>query len=142
MVIFDLSIASRTPIRRRGENISSFEVEQVLLSHSAVANAATFPVRSPLAEDEVMAAVILQAGQQLTEAELIAFCEPRLPYFAVPRYLEFVPELPTADNGKVQKHKLRERGVTERTWDREAARKQSPHKWRTTTREDGHAANF
>ncbi len=108
-------------IRRRGENISSFEVEQVLLSHSAIANAAAFPVRSPLAEDEVMAAVILQPGQQLTEAELIAFCEPRLPYFAVPRYLEFVRELPSTESGKVQKYKLRERGVTERTWDREAS---------------------
>jgi carnitine-CoA ligase len=109
-------------IRRRGENISSFEVEQVLLSHSAVANAAAFPVRSSLAEDEVMATVVLHPGQQLTEAELIAFCEPRLPYFAVPRYLEFVHELPTTESGKVQKYKLRERGVTERTWDRDAAR--------------------
>jgi carnitine-CoA ligase len=108
-------------IRRRGENISSFEVEQVLLSHSAVANAAAFPVRSPLAEDEVMAAVILHPGQHLTEAELIAFCEPRLPYFAIPRYLEFVRELPTTESGKVQKYKLRERGVTERTWDRETS---------------------
>jgi carnitine-CoA ligase len=108
-------------IRRRGENISSFEVEQVLLSHSAVANAAAFPVRSPLAEDEVMAAVILHPGQRLSEAELIAFCEPRLPYFAVPRYLEFVHELPTTESGKVQKYKLRERGVTQRTWDREAS---------------------
>ena len=67
-----------------------------------------------------MAAVILHQGQRLTEAELIAFCEPRLPYFAVPRYLEFVNELPTTESGKVQKYKLRERGVTERTWDREA----------------------
>jgi carnitine-CoA ligase len=108
-------------IRRRGENISSFEVEQVLLSHSAVANVAAFPVRSALAEDEVMAAVILHPGQHLTEAELIAFCEPRLPYFAVPRYLEFVRELPTTESGKVQKYKLRERGITERTWDREAS---------------------
>jgi carnitine-CoA ligase len=108
-------------IRRRGENISSFEVEQILLSHPAVANAAAFPVRSQLAEDEVMATVILQPGQQLTEAELIAFCEPRLPYFAVPRYLEFVRELPTTESGKVQKYKLRERGVTETTWDRQAS---------------------
>jgi crotonobetaine/carnitine-CoA ligase len=51
---------------------------------------------------------------------LIAFCEPRLPYFAVPRYVEFVRELPTTESGKVQKYKLRERGVTDRTWDREA----------------------
>jgi crotonobetaine/carnitine-CoA ligase len=107
-------------IRRRGENISSFEVEQVLLSHPAVANAAAFPVRSSLAEDEVMAGVVLHRGQQLTEVELIAFCEPRLPKFAIPRYLEFVPELPVTENGKVQKYKLRERGITDRTWDREA----------------------
>jgi carnitine-CoA ligase len=105
-------------IRRRGENISSFEVEQVLLSHPAVANAAAFPVRSPLAEDEVMAAVILHPGKQLTAPELIAFCEPRLPYFAVPRYLEFMTELPATESGKVQKYKLRERGVTDKTWDR------------------------
>jgi crotonobetaine/carnitine-CoA ligase len=106
-------------IRRRGENISSFEVEQVLLSHDAVANAAAFPVRSPLAEDEVMAAIILHPGRSLTPAELIAFCTPRLPYFAVPRYLEFVAELPATESGKVQKYKLRERGITEKTWDRE-----------------------
>jgi carnitine-CoA ligase len=104
-------------IRRRGENISSFEVEQVLLSHPAVANAAVFPVRSALAEDEVMAALVLHTGQVLAPADLIAYCVPRLPYFAVPRYLEFVPELPVTENGKVQKYKLRERGVTADTWD-------------------------
>lgn len=108
-------------IRRRGENISSFEVEQVLLSHPAVANAAAFPVRSALAEDEVMAAVVLHPGQQITEAELVRFCEPRLPYFAVPRYLEFMKELPSTESGKVQKYKLRERGVSDRTWDRDAS---------------------
>jgi crotonobetaine/carnitine-CoA ligase len=80
-----------------------------------------------------MAAVILHPGQQLTAAELIAFCEPRLPYFAVPRYLEFMDDLPTTENGKVQKYKLRERGVTDKTWDRDAsgdrhtnARKRAP----------------
>lgn len=105
-------------IRRRGENISSFEVEQVLLSHPAVANAAAFPVRSPLAEDEVMAAIILHPGRGITPADLVAFCEPRLPYFAVPRYIEFMSELPATESGKVQKYKLRERGITDRTWDR------------------------
>ena len=115
-------------IRRRGENISSFEVEQVLLSHPAVANAAAFPVRSSLAEDEVMAAVILHPGQTLTEAELIAFCEPRLAHFAVPRYLEFMRELPSTESGKIQKYKLRERGVTAATWDREAFRNTGTHK--------------
>ncbi len=107
-------------IRRRGENISSYEVEQVLLSHPCVANAAAFPVRSQLAEDEVMAAIIVRPGQSLTAPELIEFCKPRLPYFAVPRYLEFMQELPTTENGKVQKYKLRERGVTAAAWDRQA----------------------
>jgi crotonobetaine/carnitine-CoA ligase len=104
-------------IRRRGENISSFEVEQVLLSHPAVANAAVFPVRSSLAEDEVMAALVLHPGQALAPVDLIAYCAPRLPYFAVPRYVEFMRALPVTENGKVQKYKLRERGVTEDTWD-------------------------
>ena len=104
-------------IRRRGENISSFEVEQVLLGHPAVANAAVFPVRSALAEDEVMAAVVLNPDGALAPADLIAYCAPRLPYFAVPRYLQFVAELPMTENGKVQKYKLRERGVTAQTWD-------------------------
>jgi hypothetical protein len=76
MVIFDLSIAGRHQASR-GEYLVLRE--QVLLSHSAVANAAAFPVRSPLAEDEVMAAAILQAGQQYTEAELIAFCDLAYP---------------------------------------------------------------
>jgi carnitine-CoA ligase len=108
-------------IRRRGENISSFEVEQVLLGHPAIALAVAFPVRSALAEDEVMAAVVLHPGQSRTHLELIQYCEPRLPYFAVPRYLDFVTILPTTESGKVQKYKLTERGVTETTWDREAA---------------------
>jgi carnitine-CoA ligase len=108
-------------IRRRGENVSSFEVEQVLLSHAAVAMAAAFPVRSSLAEDEVMVAVVLHPGSALSPLELIRFCEPLLPYFAVPRYVDFVTELPTTENGKVQKYKLSERGVSAGTWDREAA---------------------
>ena len=108
-------------IRRRGENISSFEVEQVLLSHPAVAIAAAFPVRSALAEDDVMVAVVLHPEQSLEPLDLIKYCEPRLPYFAVPRYVEFVGQLPTTENGKVQKYKLTDRGVSQSTWDCEAA---------------------
>jgi crotonobetaine/carnitine-CoA ligase len=107
-------------IRRRGENISSFEVEQVLLSHPDVGNAAVFPVPSELAEDEVMAAIVRRAGSKLTEGALAEFCAPRLARFAVPRFIEFVDELPTTENGKVQKYKLRDRGVTAKAWDREA----------------------
>jgi carnitine-CoA ligase len=107
-------------IRRRGENISAYEVEQVVLSHAAVATAAVFAVPSELAEDEVMVAAVLRAGATLTAAELLDHCQPRLPYYAVPRYVEFVDDLPATENGKIQKFKLRERGVTPETWDREA----------------------
>ena len=109
-------------IRRRGENISSFEVEQVLFSHPDVGNAAVFPVPSELAEDEVMAAIVRRPGSALTESALSEFCRPRLAHFAMPRFIEFVDALPTTENGKVQKYKLRDRGVTPSTWDREAAR--------------------
>jgi len=105
-------------IRRRGENISSYEVEQVLLSHPAVATAAVYPVRSELAEDEVMASLIAQPGSHADPAELARWCEARLPYFAVPRYIDVVAELPRTENGKIQKYKLRERGVTASTWER------------------------
>lgn len=108
-------------IRRRGENISSFEVEQVLLSHPEIGTAAAYPVRSELAEDEVMAAIVRQPGSALDEVAVIRFCETRMPYFAVPRFLEFVDQLPATENGKIQKYKLRDRGITDRTWDREAA---------------------
>ena len=108
-------------IRRRGENVSSFEVEQVLLSHPEIATAAAYPVRSELAEDEVMAAIVRQPGSALDEVAIIRYCETRMAYFAVPRFLEFVDVLPATENGKIQKYKLRERGITDRTWDREAA---------------------
>ena len=110
-------------IRRRGENVSSYEVEQVLLSHPDVAEAAAFPARSELAEDEVMVAVVLRDGSGLTPAALAGYCKGRMPAFAIPRFIEFVTALPMTENGKVQKFRLRERGVTAATWDREAATK-------------------
>jgi crotonobetaine/carnitine-CoA ligase len=109
-------------IRRRGENVSSFEVEQVLLSHPDVGHAAVFPVPSELAEDEVMAAIVRRPGSALTAPALAEFCRPLLPQFAVPRFIEFVDELPATESGKVQKYKLRDRGVTANTWDCEASR--------------------
>jgi carnitine-CoA ligase len=78
-------------------------------------------VRSELAEDEVMAAVVLREGASVTHAELAAFCTARLPRFAVPRFIDLLPELPRTENGKVQKYKLRERGVPAGCWDRSAA---------------------
>jgi crotonobetaine/carnitine-CoA ligase len=105
-------------IRRRGENISSYEVEQVLLAHPAVAEVAVYPVRSELAEDEVMAALVARPDVALEPAELARFCETRLPKFAIPRWFDVVGDLPRTENGKVQKYRLREQGVTPTAWDR------------------------
>ncbi len=108
-------------IRRRGENISSYEIEKVVDSHPAVLESAAVAVPSDLSEDEVKIVVVLQPGAKLPAEEIIRFCASRMAYFMVPRYVEFAPELPKTPNGKVEKHKLRTAGVTERTFDREAA---------------------
>jgi carnitine-CoA ligase len=113
---------SKDAIRRRGENVSSFEVEQVLSQHPDVAQVAVFGVASDLGEEEVMAAVVPQPGARLDLPDLLRFCEPLLAYFAIPRYVELVTELPLTENGKVRKAVLRERGVGQRTYDRETER--------------------
>jgi crotonobetaine/carnitine-CoA ligase len=108
-------------IRRRGENISSAEIERVVNGHPKVADSAAISVKSELSEDEVKIVVIVKEGEHLAPQELLAFCQERMPYFAVPRYVEFVDSLPKTANEKVQKAKLREAGVTPSTWDREKA---------------------
>lgn len=107
-------------IRRRGENVSAWEVEQVLLQHERIESVAVIPVPASLGEDDVMACVVPRSGATIDPVELVRFCEPRLPYFAIPRYVEVFDELPLTENGKIQKFVLRERGVTAATWDREA----------------------
>lgn len=106
-------------IRRRGENISSADIEKVVNSHPMVAESAAVSVKAELSEDEVMIVVVLEADQALDPKDLLAYCEPRMPYFAVPRFVKFVNKLPKTANEKVQKAKLRDAGVTETTWDRE-----------------------
>jgi crotonobetaine/carnitine-CoA ligase len=113
---------AKDAIRRRGENVSSFEVEQVLSQHPGVAQAAVFGVASELGEEEVMAAVVSQPDAQLDLPDLLRFCEPLLAYFAIPRYIELVDALPLTENGKVRKTVLRERGVGQQTYDRETDR--------------------
>jgi crotonobetaine/carnitine-CoA ligase len=108
-------------IRRRGENISSYELEAVLNLHPNVAESAAFPVPSELGEDEVKVAVVLKPGISLSPEALIEFCEDRMPYFAVPRYVEFKGSFPKTVSQRVEKYKLREEGVNENTWDREKA---------------------
>ena len=106
-------------IRRRGENISSYEVEQVLLSHAAIETAAVFAVPSELAEDEVMAALVLKPGAAASEAEIVQFCHGRMSSFAIPRFVEFLDAVPRTESGKVKKFELRRRGVAATSWDRE-----------------------
>jgi crotonobetaine/carnitine-CoA ligase len=106
-------------IRRRGENISAWDVERVLTAHPRVDAAAAVPVPSELGEEEVLAVVVPRGA--LTPEELLRFCEGRLAPFAIPRYVDLVTELPLTANGKVAKAVLRERGLQETAWDREAA---------------------
>jgi crotonobetaine/carnitine-CoA ligase len=108
-------------IRRRGENISALLVEEVIRSHPAVADVAVFAVRAEFLEDEVMACVVCRAGQQVDSAELVHFCAPRMAYFMVPRFVEFVAELPVTPTNKVEKYKLRESAEQRlgEVWDRE-----------------------
>jgi len=108
-------------IRRRGENISSFEVEAEVMAHEAVREAAAVAVPSEISEDEVLVCVSLQPGRTLAPAELIAHLTERLPYFMVPRYVRIMDDLPKTPTQKLEKHVLRSAGVTADTWDREQA---------------------
>ena len=105
-------------IRRRGENISSWEVEQALLSHEKIESAAVVGVPAELGEEEVMAFIVLRQGARADPREIAQFLNGRLASFAIPRYVEFMSELPRTENGKVKKYVLRERGLTAQTWDR------------------------
>jgi crotonobetaine/carnitine-CoA ligase len=107
-------------LRRRGENVSSQELERAITSHPAVAEAAVHAIPSPMTEDDIKACLVLTDGASVDAAELFAFFKEVLPYFAVPRYVELLPELPKNATLRVMKHLLRERGVTPETWDFEA----------------------
>jgi carnitine-CoA ligase len=107
-------------IRRRGENISSFEVEEAVRSMESVVECAAYPVPSEHGEDEVMIAVV---PVDKTSFDAEAFCRaliPLMPRFAVPRYIRLLDELPKTPTQRVQKFKLRADGVTADTVDREA----------------------
>lgn len=107
-------------LRRRGENISSGEMEVVYLSHAAISEVAVHAVPSEFGEDDVKVTAVLETGATLTEAELFEWSKERVPYFALPRYIEFRVELPKSPTGRVHKYVLRDEGPTTTTWDREA----------------------
>ena len=110
-------------LRRRGENISSFEVESVLRSHASVADCAVVGVAADqqAGEDEVMAFIVPRQGEAVDFVSLAAWCDSRMPTFMVPRYFDTLAELPRTPTEKVRKKELRERGVTASTWDRKKA---------------------
>jgi len=107
-------------IRRRGENISSFEVEAEVVAHPAVREAAAYAVPSALGEDEVMIAVAPVQGHQIDLPQLFVFLRERMAHFMLPRYIRIINELPKTASAKVQKHLLRAEGVTPDAWDRDA----------------------
>ena len=110
-------------IRHKGRNISSFAVEAAFAAHPAVAESGAHGVSTAELESEaeLKVAVVLKPGETASAEELARFVNDTAPYFFVPRFIEFLEQLPHTPTGRVQKYKLRERGVTENTWDREAA---------------------
>lgn len=105
-------------IRRRGENISSWEVEQAMISHPQVEDVAVVGVPSELGEEEVMAFVVPKGKQAVDPLDLITYMEAQIAGFAIPEYFEFLDTMPRTENGKVKKYELKERGTGKNTWRR------------------------
>ncbi len=106
-------------LRRRGENIASFEVERILMGHGGLADVAVHAVPSELTEDDLKITATVKEGAELDEESLFRWCIEQLPYFALPRYIEFRAALPRNPVGRVLKRDLRDEGVTPTTWDAE-----------------------
>jgi len=119
-----LTFVDRTKeaIRRRGENISAFEVEMLISRHPDVMEVAAVPVSAELGEDEVMVFVVAKSGAQPTPADIVRFCDGRMPYFMIPRFVEIIEALPKTASEKIEKYKLKAMAEARRAelWDREA----------------------
>jgi crotonobetaine/carnitine-CoA ligase len=108
-------------IRRRGENVSAYEVELILSRHPAVHEVAAVPVASEMSEDEVMVYVVRKPGETLSEAEVVRFAAERMSHFMVPRFVRFIDALPKTATEKIEKYKLKQDAQAHRAelWDRE-----------------------
>ena len=120
-----LTFVDRTKeaIRRRGENISAFEVEMLVSRHAEVMEVAAIPIASELGEDEVMVFVVPREGARPTPEAIVRFCDGIMPYFMVPRFVEIIDALPKTASEKIEKYKLKAwaEGRRAELWDREAA---------------------
>jgi len=113
-------------IRRKGENISPFTIERAINQHEKVLESAAYGIKSSqvgedYAEDEVMAAVVMKPGEKISPEELLDFCQDKLASFQIPRFIEFVEALPKSEVHRIMKRFLKERGVSDKTYDREKA---------------------
>lgn len=110
-------------IRRRGENISAYELEMIVCGHKAIREAAAVAVPSELGEDDVLLCVVLEEGASFDPIEITRFCDANMPYFMVPRYIEAMEALPKTSSEKIEKYRLRQWAAKrmDKVWDREAA---------------------
>ncbi len=113
-------------IRRKGENIAAFSVERAINQHEKVLESAAYGIKSSqvgedYAEDEIMVAVVMKHGETISPEELLDFCQDKLASFQIPRFIEFVEKLPKSEVHRIMKRFLKERGVSENTYDREKA---------------------
>lgn len=110
-------------IRRRGENISAYEVEMLVARHPKVLEVAAVPVPSEFTEDEVMVYIVLKPGERVSPEEIIHFCNDNMAYFMVPRFVAFVESLPKTPSEKIEKYKLKTMALENlgKLWDREKA---------------------
>jgi crotonobetaine/carnitine-CoA ligase len=111
-------------LRCKGENISSFEVEKIVGSHPDVEESGAIGVKAEAgryAEDELMIVVVPKKSKTIDPVKLIKFLEPKMPYFMIPRFIRFEKSLPKTGTQRVQKNKLRDKGITKDTWDMKKA---------------------
>ena len=109
-------------IRRRSEEISPWSIERVINQHEKVLDSAAYAVKTiEVAEDEVMVSVVLKPGESMTPEELLDYCQGKMAYFMVPRFIDFIDALPKSEVHRTLKQVLKDKGVTESTYDREKA---------------------
>jgi len=106
-------------IRRRGQNISAFELEEAVNMHPAVLESAAIGVPSELTEEDVMIWVVLRPQLSVSESALVQHCENSVAKFMVPRYVQIADELPKTPTEKIEKFRLKEIGLSPSTWDSE-----------------------